>query len=120
MIRNRPAFTRAAAALLAIACARRGHAHQLDEYLQAARIGIEANRIVVEMSLTPGTAVAEQVFSSLDLDGDGRLSPSEIGGYARSVLHDVVLDLDERACPLTLVHAESASWAEMREGVGAE
>ena len=53
-------------------------AHQLDEYLQAARIAITANGIVVEMSLTPGVAVAARVLALIDRDGDGQLSAAEI------------------------------------------
>jgi hypothetical protein len=33
-------------------------AHRLDEYLQATRISIGANRIVLQMDLTPGMEVA--------------------------------------------------------------
>jgi len=108
----------AAAVVFALACARLAQAHQLDEYLQAARIGIEPGRIVVEMSLTPGAAVARQVFSSLDRNADGQIDASETEAYGASVMSDVVLEVDGRVCTLRLVRTESPSWSEMREGLG--
>jgi len=106
------------AAALALACAMPAQGHQLDEYLQAARIGLEPDRIVVEMSLTPGAAVARQIFSSLDRDGDGRISAPETASYAETVRSDLVLELDGRTCPVRLLRAGSPRWSEMREGVG--
>ena len=104
--------------VFALACARLAKAHQLGEYLQAARIGIEPGRIVVEMSLTPGAAVARQVFSSLDRNADGQIDASETEAYGASVMSDVVLEVDGRVCTLRLVRTESPSWSEMRDGVG--
>ena len=34
-------------------------AHRLDEYLQAARVGIEPDRLHLELDMTPGVAVAD-------------------------------------------------------------
>jgi len=99
-------------------CAGSGSAHQLDEYLQATRIGIEENRIALEFSLTPGSRVADRVFAIIDGDRDRRISPAEIEAYARKVLSDVSLEVDGRACTPTLARAESPSWPEMRDGVG--
>jgi hypothetical protein len=93
-------------------------AHQLDEYLQASRIGIDDSRVTLEMSLTPGSRVADRVFAMLDANGDERLSPAEIEVYARRVLSDVSLSVDGGPCSLTLARAESPSRAEMRDGIG--
>src|SRR5262249_40924823 len=115
----RPRVTPAAAALVIVLISVGGaDAHQLDEYLQAARIGIEPNRIGVEMSLTPGAGGAQQILSMLDRDGDGRLSPSETAAYARGVLRDLILELDGRSYPLELLRAGSPSWSDMRDGIG--
>jgi hypothetical protein len=46
------------------------------------------------------------------------VSPIEIEGYARRVLHDLSLRIDGRPFSLTLVRAESSSWDEFREGLG--
>jgi hypothetical protein len=107
-----------AALSLVMACVRSTNAHQLDEYLQATRIAIEHNRIVLEMSLTPGVAVADQIFASIDGDGDDQVSAQEIEAYARTVLRDLALEFDERSYPLTLAGASSPSWSEMHAGVG--
>ena len=93
-------------------------AHRLDEYLQATRLGISRDRVVVELDLTPGVLVAAQVFAMIDRDGDARVSPVEIEGYARRVLRDLSLRVDDRPYALTLTRAESPSWDDIREGEG--
>ena len=56
-------------------------AHRRDELLQAARIGIAADRVELELSLTPGIAVADDVIGTIDRDRDGVFSA---GGTTRS------------------------------------
>ena len=92
--------------------------HQLDEYLQAARIALAANAVVLEMSLTPGVAVAPRVLALVDGDGDGQASAAEIDAYARQVLRDVVLTVDGQPIPMTVTRAQGASLAEMSAGAG--
>ena len=48
-----------------------------------------------------------------------RISPLEAERYGRSVLADVVLELDGRPVTLTLDHVEASSLEEMRHGLGA-
>jgi hypothetical protein len=103
---------------MALASVQPAEAHQLDEYLQATRIAIERDRIVLEINLTPGAAVAEQIIAPLDRDGDRRIAGPEIEAYARMVLRDLVLELDSRLYPLKLARAESPAWHEMRDGLG--
>jgi hypothetical protein len=93
-------------------------AHRLDEYLQATRLGISRDRVVVELDLTPGVLVAAQVFAMIDRDGDARVTPVEIEAYARRVLRDLSLRIDGRPYALTLTRAESPAWDEIREGEG--
>jgi hypothetical protein len=69
-------------------------AHRLDEFLQAARIAIEPNRVSLELSLTPGIAVAERVVRDIDVNGDGTLSSTEQLEYAAHVLSGVTLRID--------------------------
>lgn len=92
--------------------------HQLDEYLQATRLAFSRDRVVVELDLTPGVSVAPQVFAMIDRNGDGLVSPVEIEAYARRVLQDLSLRIDDHPYSLTLVRAESPSSDELREGVG--
>jgi len=108
----------AAALACAIAYARIADAHQLDEYLQATRIAVEHDRIVLEMSLTPGVAVARQIFASIDRDGDRQISALEAEAYGRGVLREVVLELDDRPLVPALVRAEYPAWPELRDGLG--
>jgi hypothetical protein len=108
----------AAAVALLLACVRTADAHQLDEYLQATRIAIEHDRIVLDISLTPGVAIARQIFASIDRNRDREISGSEIEAYGHTVLGDLFLELDGRPYPLTLARAECPPWSEMREGLG--
>jgi hypothetical protein len=108
----------AAAFAVLLAGVRAADAHQLDEYLQATRIAIEPDRIVLEIGLTPGVAVAEQIFASIDRNSDHQISGPEIEAYARTVLGDVVLQFDGQSFPVILARAECPPWSDMREGLG--
>ena len=101
-----------------LALASPAESHRLDEYLQATRLAFSLDRVVVELDLTPGVSVAPAIFAMVDRDGDARVSPIEIEGYARRVLQDLSLRIDGRPSSLTLVRAESSSWDEFREGLG--
>jgi hypothetical protein len=94
------------------------HAHRLDEYLQATRISVDFNRIGAEISLTPGAAVADGVFSAIDLDHDGEVSPTEGFAYAKYVVDSLSLEIDERPHALSLDSYSIPSLVEMRLGQG--
>ena len=81
-------------------------AHRTEDYLQAARIGVEPDRIQITFDLTPGTAVAESFLAAIDRDGDGSLSAAEQREYARQMVSAWQLDLDGRSLP-TRVRASS-------------
>jgi len=104
-------------AILAVS-SRPADSHQLDEYLQATRIAAAAHRVAVEISLTPGVAVAPRVFALIDRDGDGRASSAEIDSYARRVLSDVVVSVDGQPVQMTITRAECPPWEEIRAGAG--
>lgn len=95
-----------------------GKAHALDEYRQATRLDFARDHVRVELSLTPGVAVAAQVFALIDRDADSRISPIEIEDYALRVLRDLSLRVDDHQQRLRLIRAESASWEETRDGEG--
>jgi len=84
-----------AIATVTLVCSARLSAHRLDEYLQAARIGVGADRVHLEVSLTPGVAVAGQVIREIDSDGDGVISEAEQRAYAERVLAAITLRVDE-------------------------
>jgi hypothetical protein len=75
-------------------------AHRLDEYLQAARLAVEPDRVGLELDLTPGMAVANEIIAEIDRDRDGSLSPQEQIAYAAKVLSAIDLEVDGR--PLQL------------------
>jgi hypothetical protein len=69
-------------------------AHRRDELLQAARIGVAADRVELEISLTPGVAVADEVISAIDRDRDGVLSADEQRDHAALVMAATELRID--------------------------
>jgi len=106
------------AVAMLLACPRPAHSHRLDEYLQATRIALAQERVVLEIDLTPGVTVAPQIFALIDQSGDEQVTGVEIEAYARRVLRDLVLEIDQRPYALTLARAECPSWAEIRDGDG--
>jgi hypothetical protein len=107
------------ALVFAFACPAVADAHRLDEYLQATRVGFAGNRIVLEIDLVPGAAMASDIMTRLDRNGDGTVSPVEAAAYAQIVLGDLIVKVDERPVGLTLARVEMASLDEIRGGIGA-
>ena len=93
-------------------------AHRLDEYLQVTRIAVDRERVDLDIDLTPGVAVARQVFGWIDSDRNGEISAQEGDAYAAGVLAAIRLDVDDRAQPLTLVGRRFPTLREMSLGVG--
>lgn len=93
-------------------------AHRLDEYLQATRVALAPAGVSVEIDLTPGVAVASNVVSRIDTDGDGALSPSERQAYAELVVRRAQLTVDGIPARLVLVASEYPPVADMHAGVG--
>jgi len=106
----RSSRSRLAPGLVAIVCVAamtQISAHRRDEYLQAARIDIEPERVTIELDLTPGISVAARVWSEIDTDRDGSVGPAEARMYAERVLQDLSLSLDAEARKLSLDAAAS-------------
>ncbi len=93
-------------------------AHRLDEYLQATRLSIDVERVRLEIDLTAGVAVAPEVFASIDANRDGQISDAEGDAYARQMLRSVVLSVDGRPAPVTLIEIRFPQFREMSLGVG--
>ena len=104
--------------LLVLSFPAAGMAHRLDEYLQAARISIELGYIDVEIDLTPGAAVANDVFAGIDRNHSGDISPAEGEAYAATVLRSLSLTVDGEMRPLSLESHTIPSLADMRRGEG--
>jgi hypothetical protein len=93
----------AIAIAVAIGAAVSVSAHRLDEYLQAARIAIEPDRIDIELDLTPGADVARRLVAEIDRNRDGVFGRDETRAYSANVLRDVGLQVDDRPQALGVV-----------------
>ena len=113
-------MTRAAVAAIVVLLMTPGEStgHRLDEYLQAARVSLDRDRITLEVDLTPGASIAPAIIAMLDRDGDNTISPGEAATYGRVVLRDLIVELDDHAIATTLARVEVPSIDEMRGGVG--
>jgi hypothetical protein len=93
-------------------------AHRLDEYLQATRISVATNRIDLSIDLTPGVAIVNQLLAVIDKNRDQRVSEQEVDVYARRVLRDIRIELDEKVLALSLVKTSFPALQEVKQGVG--
>ncbi len=93
-------------------------AHRRDEYLQAARLAIEPDRVELQLDLTPGIALADRVIAEIDRDRDGVVSDAETRAYASAVQQDLALDLDGHGLPLALRESRAATAESMSKGEG--
>src|SRR6185436_13755871 len=92
--------------------------HRLDEYLQAARLGIDPDRVALSLDLTAGIAVAEVVLSEIDLDKNGMISAAEARAYADRVLSAIALDVDGIPLRVELVESTFPAFDTVRSGAG--
>jgi len=93
-------------------------AHRRDEYLQAARVAIGPDRIEIELDLTPGIAVAEQILAAIDRDGDRVISGGESRAYREEVLGAMAVDLDGTPLSLSVIDGSVPEVAAVRNGEG--
>jgi len=93
-------------------------AHRLDEYLQAARLAIDPDRVELALDLTAGIAVAEVVLSEIDLDGNGSISDTEARVYSDRVLSAIALDVDGIPLRVELVESTFPTFDSVRQGEG--
>jgi hypothetical protein len=93
-------------------------AHRLDEYLQATLVVIEPDRIRLQLNLTPGVAVAENVLALIDRDHDGLISTNEAASYSQLLKSDIIVRLDEREMKLKGIASYFPGLAELRTGWG--
>ena len=93
-------------------------AHRDDQYLQASLVAIEPSGVWLQINLTPGVAVAEQVIAEIDRDLDGAISKNEAAAYAESLKRDLTVRMDGRVLPLKLTGSEFVSPEDLRTGAG--
>ena len=93
-------------------------AHRRDEYLQAARLGIDRDRVELALDLTAGIAVADVVLSEIDLDKNGTVSVAEARVYSDRVLSAIALDVDGIPLRVELVEYTFPAFDTVRNGEG--
>ena len=93
-------------------------AHRRDEYLQAARLGLDPGRVQIELDLTPGVTLADVILADVDRDGDGSLSAGEQRAYGSLVLSALTLEADGTAVRAQLGAASFPDAEAMRRGEG--
>lgn len=91
-------------------------AHRYDEYLHASRIAIAPASVRLEVSLTPGMAVADAVIRDIDTDRDAVLSDAERRAYAQRVLGGLSLRLDDALVPLAVASSNFPAAGALRGG----
>jgi hypothetical protein len=92
--------------------------HRLDEYLQATLVVIEPDRVRLQINLTPGVTVAEQVLAQIDGDRDGAISRKEGAAYADLLKRDLIVRLHQQNVVLKLTGSDFPKPAELRAGLG--
>jgi len=104
---------------LVVATSLAASAHRRDEYLQAARIAVDPDRVQVELDLTAGISVAEAVIRDIDRDGSGSITGDEARTYASAVLRTMRLEVDRRPLQVELINVTVPELAAIRNGEGA-
>jgi hypothetical protein len=106
------------ALIMAIVVGGEVSAHRLDEYLQAARLGIDPGAVHIELDLTPGVALAEATIADIDRNRDGSLSQDEQRAYGSLVLSALTLEADGTPVRAQLGDTSFPDAEAMRRGEG--
>lgn len=93
-------------------------AHRLDESLQATLVAIEPDGIRLQINLTPGAAVAEEILALIDPDRDGVIATREAVAYAAMLKRDLIVRLDDKNVDLITTSSAFPEPTELRGGLG--
>lgn len=94
------------------------YAHQLDEYLQATLVEIDPSAIRLQINLTPGVEVADEVLVVIDRNHDDHISDEEGAAYAELLKRDLVVRLDGRAIESSVTALNTPKPSDLRTGWG--
>jgi len=108
-------FAVAVAALLAAAPA---SGHRLDEYLQAIRVDIGPERILIDVDLTPGASLAADVLATLDSNGDRAIGTDEEHAFLVAFLESLELSIDGEPRTLSPVNVHFPPSGDLLDGAG--
>jgi hypothetical protein len=103
---------------MTLATAAHVSAHRSEDYLQAARIDLEPDSVLITLDVTPGVAVAESFIAVLDRDHDGSLSAEEQSGYAARVMGSLQVEIDEAPLRPRLLSSSFPEPSAFRRGEG--
>jgi hypothetical protein len=116
-LRNRIIAGLTSAIVVALSVA--ASAHRRDEYLQAARIAIDPDRVQVELDLTAGMSVADAIIRDIDRDGSGSIAGGEARAYAAAAVKAMRLEIDRVPLQMELLNVTVPDLDDIRNGEGA-
>jgi hydrogenase/urease accessory protein HupE len=93
-------------------------AHRLNEYLVATTINLSGGKVQLQLHLTSGVDVANEVLKSIDQNGDRLISSREQQAYIALLAHDLSLTLDGHRLTLQPVSFFFPTVDAMRKGTG--
>jgi hypothetical protein len=111
-------LTAAFAVALVVATSGKASAHRLDEYLQAAQLAIDPDRVELQLELTPGAALAAAILAEIDRDRNGTISDAEARAYAAVVQGAIRLELDGSVLHPELVESRPPAVDAVSKGEG--
>jgi hypothetical protein len=94
-------------------------AHRLDEYLLAARIALDPDRVRIELDMTAGVAVAERVIADINRDRTETISADQARAYVASVRRAIAVAVDGNPLSVELLDSRFPSVESLRKGEGA-
>ncbi len=92
----------AAILVMVLAGTTRVATHVLDQYVQLSRINVRRDGLTIDLELTAGIEIAQPLFFQINSDRDGQISDREARAYARQVIDDLFVSVDDRPLALTL------------------
>ena len=90
-------------------------AHPVDEIVQGAYLALAPGEVRLELDLTPGTEVAEAFLTSIDVNGDQRISEPEGRAFALRVLQQSTLMLDGKLATWRLDRVSAPAYQGLRQ-----
>ncbi len=93
-------------------------AHRLNEYLEATTINFWNGKVLLELRLTPGVDVADEILKGIDQNGDHFISATERSAYMAQLGRQISFSLDDVPTTLTPASFSFPTMNAMRKGIG--
>ena len=88
------------------------------EYAQTANLILKPYNVTIDMTLTPGRAVADRLIDEIDRDEDGKISRQERDAYGMEVRRGLFVELDGYRLSVNLVTISMPEVDALRRGTG--